>query len=187
MAAKDLTTVAKVKSWANITDANSDVLLADLVTRASQYVLTYLSREIKQANISGERINGNGRTRIMPREWPITAISSLKVSGIVVPASVDGLLNGYAFDDRNIYLLPGSNVGVFSEGVRNVEVSYTAGYEAIPEDIEQAAIEYCAKKYKDRARIGLTSEGMAGQQTSFSQSDLTADTQANLKRYKRVF
>lgn len=181
----DLTTIAKVKRNLNITDANSDDLLQDLVTALSAYIVTFLNREIKSGARS-DKLDGLGRNRIRLRHYPITAVSAVSIGGVAVSASQDGLKNGYIFDDKYLYLLDGSNPSVFTTGIRNVSVSYTAGYTEVPQDIDRICVEMISKRYKDRQRIGLTSEGIQGQATSFSQSDMTSDTSRLLDNYRRV-
>lgn len=51
--------------------------------------------------------------------------------------------------------------GVMPSAVKSVLVEYTAGYETVPDDIEQACIEVAAMMYRDRRRdSGLASESL---------------------------
>lgn len=51
--------------------------------------------------------------------------------------------------------------GVMPDAVKSVLVEYTAGYETVPDDIEQACIEVAAMMYRDRRRdSGLASESL---------------------------
>jgi len=183
--ASDLTTIAKVKANLSISDSSSDALLQELVTSLSGYIVNFLNREIKSASRS-DKLDGLGRNRIRLRHYPITAISSVSIGGVAVQASADGLRNGYVFDDKYLYLLDGTNPSVFASGIKNVSVSYTAGYSDVPFDIDRICVEMVSKRYKDRQRIGLTSEGIQGQSTGFSQYDMTRDTMRVLDNYRRV-
>ena len=51
--------------------------------------------------------------------------------------------------------------GVMPDAAKSVLVEYTAGYETVPDDIEQACIEVAAMMYRDRRRdSGLASESL---------------------------
>jgi hypothetical protein len=193
MPAGDLTTLTNAKSWLNIPTGTTadDALLTRLVSAASAFLLNWLNRPILTATYTTEKYNGDGHTGIKTRAWPITAVGALLVNGVAVPASPDGLSNGYVFDDNFIYLL-GANVnsfpsGVFGKGIKNVSITYTAGYPSVPLDIEQACIELVSLKYKERQRIGLQSQALAGQgTTSYTPRDLGADTKSMLQNYRNV-
>ena len=182
-----LASLGDVKEWLSIKDTNSDVILERLIIGCSEYFENFLNRKIILASYV-EKYNGNGRERFRTREYPIVSITSLKIGGALVPTSPDGFKGGYVFDDKFIYLLDGSAISVFTEGVRNIEIAYSAGYAptAIPEDIKQSIIEIVSLRFRSRSRIGLTSEGIAGQATAFTQKDMTDDVRMVMNNYRRV-
>ena len=75
---------------------------------------------------------------------------------------------------------------VFIKGVRNIHIVYTAGYEVIPYDLQQACMEIVGLRYKERDRIGLQSKTLAGETVSFFIKDLSPTAQAVVKQYQRV-
>jgi hypothetical protein len=178
----DLTTVANVKQWLGIKSAtDDDTLLASLVSGVSRWVQKWLSRTIISA-VYAETLNGNGKEAIFLVNTPITAVSSVVVNGVAIPARTSVLGNGYTFDEDAIYL-----VGYcFTKGVKNIQLGYTAGFADVPEDLELAAKKLCAIGYKERDRIGQSSKGLAGEQTNFIVKDLPSDVELILDRYKRV-
>jgi len=187
----DLTTLANVKSWLTITDTAADTILTRLISAASAFLINWLNRQVTQATYTAEKYNGNGKTSLRAKNWPIQSISSLVVNGVTVQASPDGLSNGYVFDDKYIYLL-GANVnsfppGVFGKGIMNVSVTYVAGYATTPLDIEQACIELVSLKFKERSRVGIQSQQVPGQASvTYSPRDLGKDTKAMLQNYRAV-
>jgi len=189
MATGDLTTLENAKLWLNIdsSNANSDVLLSRLITAASKLLIVWLDRNSLLSASYSDVLDGNGHDGLHLKNWPITAVSSVTVNGIVVSLSTDGRTNGYVFDDKFLYILPATNVGHFQKGIRNVLVSYTAGYAEVPFDVEQACIELVALRYRERDRIGKKSESLNGQQTvSYSTRDLGDDIRKMLKNYRGV-
>lgn len=191
MAAGDLTSLANVKSWMTIPDTSNDVLLTRLISAASAFLINWLNRSVLQGTYTAEKYNGNGKVVLHLNNWPIQSVSQLLVNGVIVQASPDGLSNGYVFDDKFIYLL-GANVnsfppGVFGKGIRNISVTYVAGYATVPLDIEQACIELVSLKFKERGRIGIQSQQVPGQASvSYSPRDLGKDTKAMLQNYRSV-
>ena len=80
MASGDLTTLADVKAWLqtgqNPFPATDDALLSRLITAASQYVQTWLSRPIALSNYTEIR-DGTGGCRLQFACFPVTAVLSL--------------------------------------------------------------------------------------------------------------
>lgn len=76
------------------------------------------------------------------------------------------------------YQFAGSDLG------RTAILSY--GY--VPQDVEQAALEMIAYRFKARDFIGLVSKTLGGQETiTFSQKDMSDAIGSMLNNYKRVF
>ncbi len=182
MPAVDLTTVDKLRSWLNLTGEKDDVLLASLVTAASAFAENWMTRLILSASYV-ETLDGNASDRMILKQYPITAVSSVIVDGYSLPVSTAYNVAGYQFDDIGIYLIGYQ----FTRARRNVQISYTAGYASVPLDLEQAVIEICAQRYRERDRIGLVSKGLAGETTSFSQRDMSEGARSVLQYYQRVF
>lgn len=185
MATGDLTTLLNVKPWLAIpaNELASDDVLIRLITSASAFIVNYLNRPILTASYT-EKYNGNGKQFLRLKAWPISAISSLKSSTDIIPVSPDGLTDGYIFDDATVYLL---GPYVFWGGIQNVSIAYSAGYASVPLDVEQACIELVSLKFKERTRIGKTSEMLAGQQTtSYAPVDLSKSTKAMIQNYRNV-
>jgi hypothetical protein len=178
----DLTTVAAVKQWLGIKEATTDdTLLAALVSGVSRWIQKWLSRTIATGSYT-ETLNGNGKDALFLVNTPITAVSSVVVNGVAIPARTSVLGSGYTFDEDAIYL-----VGYcFTKGVQNVQLGYTAGYTSTPEDLELATKKLVGMSYRERDRIGQSSKALQGEQTNFIVKDLPADVELILDRYKRV-
>lgn len=176
----DLTTLANVKTWLKVTTTTDDALLQRLVSAASDYIQAWLNRDLPQQTYTSYR-DGHDGTRMMFRNYPVTAVLGVKVDNLTIPASVNGT-NGYVFTDTSIALIGYR----FTRGMQNVYLNYTAGYTAIPNEIEQACIELVALRYKDRDRIGLVSKELAGESVTFSQKEFSDSVESTLKQYRRV-
>ena len=181
MATGDLTTLANVKQWLGVQTTTDDALLTRLVTASSQYIQSWLNRTIAPQVYSEVR-DGNGKANIYFKNWPVTAVSSLVMDGITVPASPDGIQPGYTFDTRMLYLIGYAP----NRAQQNIVLQYTAGYASTPPELEQACIELCALRYRERDRIGHASKSVAGEVVSFTIVDLPKPVLTILNNYKRV-
>ncbi len=135
----DLVSLSDLKSWLAITGTNDDALLARLITQISRAILNVIDRPaiLPQAYI--ETYDGRDDISIMLRQWPVTGISFCAVDGVLIPASPPLIAGapapaGYVVDGASI-APPGvmqrlSLRGyLFTCGLQNVTVSYSAGYQ----------------------------------------------------------
>lgn len=182
--AGNLTTLLDLKGYLNVANDGDDWILQRLLTSASSFVQQWLNwASIVSASWTETR-SGQGGNQMMMKNPFITAVTSLTIDGVAIPASTGPTKNGYTFDDRSIYL----RGYCFTRGnPMNVAIQYTAGLVAVPPDIAQACIDLIGKKYRQRSRIDMTSETIGGQQTvAFSTKDMDANTQTVLNNYRNV-
>jgi hypothetical protein len=186
MAFGDLTTLGDVKAWLQTgQDAfpgTDDVLLARLITAASQFIQTWLSRQIAPTDWQEVR-DGSGGQRLAFANFPVSAVLSLSIDGLQIPAApADGGYGpGYVFSPTELAL----RGYVFTRRAQNVIVTYTAGYDITPPDIAQAAIELVCQRYRERTRIGEVSRALGGGETvTYSQQDMSEDVKLLLSQYR---
>lgn len=184
MAAGDLTTLANVKAWFSppLATTADDALLTRLITAASQYIQSWLGRQIASQNYAEARDGAGGRKLVLANA-PVTAVATLSIDGIAIPMASGPSAAGYVFSATTIYL----QSYLFTPGYQNVAVAYTAGYAVTPPELEQACIELVALRYKERDRIGQVSKNLSGETISFTQKDVPADVETVLAQYKRIF
>jgi len=183
MAAADLTTVANLKQWLNISTTTDDALLARLVTACSTAIQNYLNRQFASASYT-DNIDGEATNAIILGNYPVTAVASLTIDGIAIPSSTGTGVPGFVWDMYGVQLVPG--LYQFTRGNGNITVSYTAGYAAIPLDLEQACIEFAALRYKERARIGIASQTLAGETVTYLNAAMPASVVSYLQQFKKV-
>ena len=77
--------------------------------------------------------------------------------------------------------------GVFSRGLANVKLAYTAGFEVIPADLAQAAVEQSVVRFQQsfagQGRLGLAARTVADGTVSFRDGELLPQVRAVLERY----
>lgn len=177
----DLTNIETVKAWLAVTGTKDDVVLTRLVTQVSEAVEQYVSRTLKSASYTETR-DGPGGARLSMPNHPITAVASLSIDGVAIPAASNATANGYVFSPTLIAL----RGYVFTQGVMNVTVQYTGGYATIPGDIEQACIDWIGHIYRSRDRIGHNSKSINGETVSFFVGPIPKAVEQMLKPYRRV-
>lgn len=141
----DLTTLAAAKAY--LTNAPSDAVLSGLITRISRMIQGTLNRSLLVPKTYTEQYNGTGTQMLVLPHWPLTTLTSLKISGVLIPIApqLDDVNSpppnvpfGYRFQPWNG--LPPGNPAVlelvgywFYGGHQNVVISYKAGYEVLSE------------------------------------------------------
>ncbi|MBV8061460.1 MAG: phage head-tail connector protein [Alphaproteobacteria bacterium] len=184
MAAGDLTSLANVKSWLNISSTDHDADLTRLISACSGFMQQWMNRTFAVSSYNEVR-NGPGISTVMvTANYPLISVSSVTIDGVSIPVA-NGTFNsqGYTFDQRNIYLAGGYS---FARGKANVLISYTAGYATLPLEIEQACIETVGSRWRERDRIGMASKALAGETTAFSLKDFPAQVITLMNNYKKV-
>lgn len=186
----DLTTYSAVENWLGMTAGNSateDQNVQDVVTALSAYILHLTGRGPADGSIPtstpfatpvayDEFYDGNGNDRLAVRNWPITAITAVIDTGVTIPQSTSTTSPGWFIDsdkkfiglrgwiaDRNPYRIrqPRTQRIGFTLGTQNVEIQYTAGFSAIPFDLEMCVRKQAAWQYKQKGWIGQGSQAMA--------------------------
>jgi Phage gp6-like head-tail connector protein len=188
MAFGDLTTLDDVKAWLQTGQTafpdTDDALLTRLITAASQFIQTWLKRQIAPGDWQEVRDGGGGQ-RLAFANVPVSAVLSLSIDGMLIPpAPADGgFAAGYVFTPTELAL----RGYIFTRRAQNVIVTYTAGYAATPPDVAQACIELVSQRYSERTRIGEISGSVSGSETvSYSQKDMSDDVKLLLSQYRMV-
>ena len=108
-----------------------------------------------------DTVDGNGRRMLYLPHDPIIAVTAVTVDSTALDLTLFVVR-----DKAGLVLKDGA---VWSEGVGNIVVTYTAGYELPPVDLVQAGVRWAAGIFRHRDRIGQASTGIAGQSTSFTE------------------
>jgi hypothetical protein len=176
----ELVTLKKVKSFLKITTTANDELLNSLIVQYSTLIESYCKRKFSKAEYT-ETYDGTGSPRLFLKQYPIGSVSSLSVDEITCD-SADYVI--YA-DEGIIELVDGS---LFTKDKLNVAITYEAGYEEIPPDIELCCQKLVALAFKetDSDRIGIASQSFGDQSTSFVTSEFPEDIKKILNSYKKI-
>lgn len=172
-----------LKKYLALTVTNDDDMLEDLIVRAEDAARQYVNRTLTFGQFT-EKHNGNGGYVMQMREFPIASVVSLSIDGVAVSASASSTATGYQFDDEAIYLVGKK----FTKGVRNVAITYTAGYrsDVMPFDIRQAVIEMAGLSYRRRDHLDVSSKSLAGESTAYITQAMTPAAKSLLQAHMRL-
>lgn len=176
-----LADVDDVKAYLGVTVSTDDALIADLVEAASAYVESYTGQSFRY-RLKVELRDGNGERSLRLREGPVVDVVGVSVDGVAVPESTSLSSDGWFLMDGSVRLR-GSR---FTPGDGNVSVSYTCGYPAVPADVRQCVVELASLKYRDRTRIGKSTEAISGMSVSYLPSMVPASVTAVLDAHRRL-
>lgn len=190
-----LTTVAAVKEYLGITHADHDGLIEGLVEAVSAQFNSYCGRKLAARDYSHQSgdaaydpdnalLSGSGYPELLLPQYPVVSLDTLRVAGAVVQPSTGGA--GYYLDaGAGVLTLVGA---VFPRGPHNVALVYRAGFQQIPPDLAQAAIEQCAVRFQEsgagKGRLGVSARTLADGSVSYHTGALLPQSRAVLDRYR---
>lgn len=202
----DLATLADVKAWLQTGQsafpATDDALLTRLITAASQFIQTWLNRQIASQDWIEIR-DGLGST-LGPRDmryqfaaFPVSVVSLVVVDGLTIPPILasppaqPGVAVVSTFATQAGYLFTPTQLVIRGYVVPRkagcVTLQYTAGYAVTPPDLAQACVELVALRYRERSRVGEVARAIGGGETvSYSQKDMSDPIKTLIQQYRVV-
>jgi hypothetical protein len=165
----DLVTLATAKAWLELpaTTPAVDTTLGMLISQISRKILSDINRPSILPRLFAEVRDGNGKTAMMLRNYPVTSVLSVAVDGIAVPAAPSVTAPGYTFDLPE-ESPPGSRQSVFlrghsfRRGLQNASVSYMAGYLVASEPAVAAAAVIVQQPYGPWGSDAGVTNGLTG-------------------------
>lgn len=168
-----------LKTYLGISGTSEDDFL-DLVVAGVDTLIESLSgRRFESETYTEQVVDGTGRQRLYLPNRPLTAVSEVRVSGEGVAGvnnssdfdsstiwnvNDDYVIDSLTQDERNQSLLV-AVYGVWPLGIKNVRVTYTAGYTTVPADIKLAAYQIAARVRNGRTRGGMIKSERMGDES----------------------
>lgn len=190
-----LITLAQAKTHLKISGSTEDTLLEEMINRSGQVCASYAGRNFKSAQRT-EYYDGNGKSKIELMNFPVTAITSVNIdplrlwsSSTALDVSTDLILDGQA----GILQISNGRF-IFTKGLGNIRVIYTAGYKdsvdnLVPWDLQEASLiilQLSYKRHYQDQRIGLTSETVGDRTYNYSNEDIPAKARMILDSYREL-
>lgn len=138
----DLVTLAEYKAYVGITNPNQDNIIKAIIPKVSQLAKTVCRRTfVDYVNDSKTEVFSGGSASIYTAEYPLLTVGSVEYSadyGATYTALVE--FTDYVVDLEEQAITCISSTA-FPKMVNAYKVTYTAGYEAIPEDLKVAVLD----------------------------------------------
>lgn len=181
---EQLTNVETLKGWLEKDNDKHDGLLSLIVEGVSLRMENYMGRTFALLEYTSEPVESPGFHAIVVDHGPITNVISV-------------LENTGAITDADFRVEGGRMLVRLSDGVPvpwiagTVFVTYEAGYEDVPADIEQACVMQCAREYSmsvpGGATLGLKSNSptqASGESTSYEMKPWLPQVEATMAQYR---
>lgn len=139
--AKDLITLAEYKTYAGLTQPNQDSIIASLIPQVSSLVKKYCRTTFVDYvdDFKVETFNG-GSDKLVLSEGPILSINSVEYSSDYGDNYTELVQNSdyvYNIEEECIMSIATS----FPRAINGYKVTYSAGYEELPEDLKLAVMD----------------------------------------------
>lgn len=180
------------KEFARISqsDPNEDEKLQRIADETEAEIKEFLNRDLETATYT-EKYDGNGESRLVLRQFPITSITTLEIYDGLDSNNAevwDEQVQGTDYDrlvidvDTISIYIDGTT---FPSGTENIRITYVAGYAstAIPKEIERACKQLFTLNFNEqegRRTIGLSAVGVGSEKT------VSIDLEAHDKILKRI-
>ena len=174
--------VSLFKSYAGISDTNSDVVLGYYCDAVTAFVNNYCNRDFRHQTHTVS-LDGNDDEYLRNLDRPITAVTSISVNDTALD-----LVTEAANDNYFLYSAEGKIYygGGFPAGNQNIALVYKAGYEDtnMPADLVQACAILISLVWEKAGKITALSEGTpAGYSKAFIDLAIPDIVKEILNRY----
>lgn len=188
--ATELLSLANLKVYLQITSAGSDAILTDIKDFVEDWAKGYVGRDLLVTSYTRYR-DGDGTAILHLDHYPITAITSIhsdptrgydSSTEIVAANIITNDTEGWAAGIVELY------EASFLRGKKNIKVVYSAGYSTVPQDIQFAIAEMCAKVYmvQDKRLFGQISQQIGDRNIALDVEMMPKRAMDTLNRYRRI-
>lgn len=174
-----LTTRDRVKAYLNLSDTTWDTVIDNEIDAVSQAIEKYCGRTFGVADITAQKIDGDGTEELQLR-FPIVSLGSISNNGTAVVETTN--FEKYA----NEGLLVLTDGTVWASGRKKITITYRYGYAQndLPPDVVSAATLWTMKRFSDvkENRIGVSSV-TRGDETISYEKGMPKEVQERLAPY----
>jgi len=137
---------------------DAQALLA--IEEATAVIKNYCNQEIEQVSDDTILLDGTGSTKLFLPNLPVSSITSVTVDGVLLDPTY------YALAENGVLW---RKYGTWTVGACNIEITYTHGYAAIPEDVKGVCYRSASRLYQ--ARLKASKVDFVGDVKSVSVGD----------------
>ncbi len=158
-----LFTLTELKTFLGISGTTEDAQLTPMVAAVNAWVLKYLDRGIEKTTYTGELYDGTGTASLILRNYPVSAVTKVLIENEELKAvdyddRVESGTDGYWIKDADTGILFRSSCWPRGRGL--IKVSYTAGYDEIPDDLKYCCYRIASYLRNVQKKPGLVAESL---------------------------
>ncbi len=151
-----LITRAEYKAYVGITSPNSDTVIDALIPKVSALVKSYCRRTfidyVNDAKV--ETTSGGYGENLLLEEYPIISVTSVGWSEDYGQNYTDLVeFTDYVVEVEKGYIVALSASGEWDKCLNGYQITYTAGYETLPEDLKLAVMDLVTYYIKNDASV----------------------------------
>lgn len=140
----DLVTLAEYKAYAGIASTTQDAAITSIIPKASQLVKSICRRTFVDYvnDYKTEVYSGGNGSKLFLKEYPLLSVSDVEMSTdygatyVSLTEFVD-----FAVDHEDGSIVAVGTDAVFKKYINGYRVTYTGGYEELPEDLKVAVLD----------------------------------------------
>jgi hypothetical protein len=140
--ATELVTLAEYKAYANISSTNQDAAIRNIIPKVSALAKNYCRRTFNDYVDEAKVEVFTGGNYLLLSEYPVLAVGSVESSadyGKTYTALTE--FTDFVLDVEEGTIKPLNTTKVFTPLINGYKVTYTAGYEVLPEDLKIAVMD----------------------------------------------
>ena len=149
----DLVDLDVVKAELAITDTSQDDFLARAISQISRSIANYCNRVLVKEKVTDTIYSRLGRDQLMLTRFPVIDVTSATVADGTGGQTALTENTDFVVDKDRGWLIRLGSTGVPTSWYTSPStVTYEAGYETIPDDLQQAATRMISARYHGRGR-----------------------------------
>ena len=163
-----------------------DLLISTLVTVVDQLILDELDLKSADVTTYSEKfdITRSGQREVALRRVPLVSVAALTDDGSLVATA-----DYYTTEYGQVRLI--GDTDFFTTGRQKVEITYTAGFSTIPEDLKHAATLIVCAQYNQGSHLGYNRESIGAYSYAIGNDGagimFPNMAQRILNNYRRIF
>lgn len=159
-----LTSLARLKTWADISTADDDTLLTDIINAVTSWIESYCGRRFKQTTYTEQEIDSDGSEVLFLPEYPVDETTDITLeirTSALREDDWDEIDSEDYFVDWDEGMIKIAGGGKWIKGRKKYRATYKAGYDFDPAgttfltdtgagDLEIAIWKLCTALYEER-------------------------------------
>jgi hypothetical protein len=183
-----LITLENIRDYLHLPDAQvtNDQLLCDLIDGVSEHFNSYLDRVLVSATYTDALIDGTGSKFLYVPNYPVTTITSITETDCMEISTLVAS-TAYSIDGDSPWIV--RDHGFWPYGIKNIKITYVAGYSTIPHDVQMACTKQVAYEFKqsNQGLLGVSAVTYPdGSINKIAVGEFLEDVKAVLGRYRRM-